>query len=203
MVKRKRGIIRKEKIIVDGKEIEVDTFDAKVVLGNGEELESIEELLKEEEIESAIQKALGEIEAIAKKYPDRNKDIWYCYEVGKVLQFVDDKGFTGRKGLIWRRMAYDLRPDLFGGERKNAEESKRYPETMYHLGKQSREDVKRANFDQWYEILKFKQIYEGKDKELLEQILGECERGGLSSIRLRQRIKELRKSKGSNMAMAS
>jgi hypothetical protein len=193
MGKRKEGIIRKEKVIVDGKEIEVDTFDAKVVLGSGEELESIEELLKEEEIEKAIQEALKKTEAVAKRYPQKEKNLWYCYEVGGVLQFVDNKGFTGRRGLIWRRMAFDLRPGLFAQKKKSAEESKRYPEFMYHLGKQSEKNVKRATFDQWYEILKFKEIY--KDKKLLEQILTVCEKEGLSNIQLRQKIKELRKSK--------
>jgi hypothetical protein len=186
-------ILRREKIVIDGKEIEVDTFDAKVILGSGKELESIDELLTEEEVENAIQAALKKIETIAQKYHDKTGNIWYCYEVGKVLQFVDTKGFTDRKGLIWHRIAYDLRPDLFGGTRKNPQEAKRYPETMYHLGKQSKEDVKRASFDQWYEILKFKNIY--KDKKLLEQILDVCEQG-LSSTQLRQRIKELRALKG-------
>jgi hypothetical protein len=186
-------ILRREKIVIDGKEIEVDTFDAKVILGSGKELESIDELLTEEEVENAIQAALKKIETIAQKYHDKTGNIWYCYEVGKVLQFVDTKGFTDRKGLIWHRIAYDLRPDLFGGKRKNPQEAKRYPETMYHLGKQSKEDVKRASFDQWYEILKFKNIY--KDKKLLEQILDVCEQG-LSSTQLRQRIKELRALKG-------
>jgi hypothetical protein len=185
------GILRREKIVIDGKEIEVDTFDARVVLGSGKELESIDELLTQEEVEKAIQAALKEIETIAPKYPAKEKDIWYCYEVGKVLQFVDTKGFTDRKGLIWHRMAYDLRPDLFGGRKKNANEAKRYPETMYHLGKQFKEAVKRATFDQWYEILKFKDVY--KDKDLLEQILVVCEQG-LSSGQLRQKIKELRAS---------
>ena len=186
------GILRREKIVIDGKEIEVDTFDAKVVLGSGKEFESIEELLIEEEIEKAIQVALKEVKTIAQKYPAKEKDIWYCYEVGKVLQFVDTKGFTDRKGLIWHRMAYDLRPDLFGGRKKNANEAKRYPETMYHLGKQLKESINRAKFDQWYEILKFKDVY--KDKELLGQIIEACEQG-LSSIQLRQKIKELRSSR--------
>jgi len=195
MAKRKRGIIRKKKIIVDGREVEVDAFDAKVVLGSGEELESIEELLREEEIEKAVQSALGQIEAIAEKYPDKEKNIWYCCEVGKVLQFVDSKGLTDRRGLIWQRMAFDLRPDLFNRRKKGAEESKRYPEFMYLLGKQSKKDVRRATFNQWREILKFKEIYKDQDKEFLEQILAVCEKERLSSIRLRQRIKELRRSK--------
>ena len=193
MAKGKRGIIRKKKIrFSNGKELEVDAFDVEIVLGRGDEFESAEELLKEAEIEETIQVALKEIENIAPRYPNREKDIWYCYEVGKTLQFVDTKGFTDRKGLIWHRMAYDLRPDLFGGRKKNANEAKRYPETMYHLGKQSEEAIKRATFDQWYEILKFKDIY--KDKGLLEQIFVVCEQG-LSSKQLRQKIKELRASK--------
>ncbi len=191
MGKRKRGIVRREKLIIDGKEVEVDTFDAAVVLGSGEELESIEELLIEEEIEKSIQAALKEIEALAQKHPQREKNIWYSYEVGKVLQFVDKKGFTDRKGLIWRRMAYDLRPDLFGGKKTSEKESTRYPETMYYLGKQRKEDIKRANFGQWYEILKFKKIYESKDIKLLEEILAECESKKLHGVQLRQRIKEL------------
>ena len=185
------GILRREKIVVDGEEIEVDTFDARVILGSGKELESIDELLRQEEAEKEIQTALKEIDTIAQKYPDKQKDIWYCYEVGKVLQFVDTKGFTNRKGLIWHRMAYDLRPDLFGGRKKNANEAKRFPETIYCLGKQKKKNVKRARFDQWYEILKFERIYKGKDNELLEQILAECEFKNLSSVQLRQRIKEL------------
>lgn len=187
----KKKVIRKEKVIVDGKEIELDTFGAKVILGSGEELESIEELLKEEEIEKEIQNALRKIETIAERHPDREKDIWYCYEVGKVLQFVDSKGFTDRKGIIWRRMAFDLRPDLFSRKKKDEKESPRYPEFMYLLGKQSRKNVRRATFNQWREILKFKEIYKGEDKEFLEQILTICEKEGLS----RQRIKKLRESK--------
>jgi hypothetical protein len=38
MVRKKRGILRRETILVNGKEIEVDTFDAKVIVGSGEEL---------------------------------------------------------------------------------------------------------------------------------------------------------------------
>ena len=193
MAKAKRGTVRKKKIkFPNGKELEIDAFDAEIVLGNGNELQSAEELLKQAKIEEAIQTVLQEIDVIAQRYPSREKNIWYCYEVGELLQFVDEKGFIDRKGLIWRRMAYDLRPDLFNRKKKSAEESKRYPETMYHLGKQLKRNVGRASFEQWYEILKFKDIY--KDNDILEQILAVCEQG-LSSIQLRQKIKELRASK--------
>ena len=71
MARKKRGILRREIILVDGKEIAVDTFDAKVILGSGKELESIDELLRQEEAEKAIQAALKEIETIAQKYPNK------------------------------------------------------------------------------------------------------------------------------------
>lgn len=194
MPKKKRATIRKEKIrFPNGRELEVDAFDAEIVLNSGREGidESIDELLKEAEIEDAIQDALREIKTIAESYPGREKNIWYCYTVGKVLQFVDSKGFTDRRGLIWRRMAFDLRPDLFNRTKKDAEESKRYPEFMYHLGKQSKKNIGRATFNQWREIVKFKEINKDQDKEFLEQILTICETEGLS----RQRIKKLRGSK--------
>ena len=198
MAKKRRGILRKERIIVEGQEIEVDTFDAEVILGSGDEIESIDELLKQDEAEEAIQHALKEIRIIAEKHVDKKRDVSYYYEVGKILQFVDKKGFVDRKGLIWIRMAHDLRPDLFGGKKKNAQESKRYPETMYFLGKQKERNVTRASFDQWYEILKFKALHEGTDNELLDQILRECETKKLASVQLRTRIKDLvaSKSKG-------
>lgn len=194
MPKSKKGILRKEIIHVDGKEIEVDTFEATLILGSGTELETIDELLQQEEAEKAIRDALGNIETIAAKYAGKVRDIWYYYNVGKILQFVDSKGFTDRsKYRVWQRMAHDLHPELFGGIRKNAREATRYPEIMYHLGKQLEENVGRATFAQWYEILKFKDIYKGKDP--LEQILTACEKG-LSGVQLRQRIKDLRASKG-------
>ena len=57
MAKLKKGILRRKTIFVDGKEVEVDTFDAKVIIGSGKELESIDELLRQEEAEKAIREA--------------------------------------------------------------------------------------------------------------------------------------------------
>lgn len=187
-------VLRKKKIILDGEEVEVELFDTKIVPGSGKELDSVEKLLKEEEIEKAVQEALKQIEKIAKEYVGKEKDIWYYYEVGKALQFVDKKGFTDVRGLIWERMADNLHPELFGGKKKDRIESKRYPEFMYHLGKQSRKNIGRIKLYQWYEILKFSGIYE--DKKVFECILKECENNpGLSQSRLRSTIRKIRKSK--------
>jgi hypothetical protein len=186
-------VLRKRKIIINGEEIEVEIFDTKVKIGTGEEIESVEALLREDMIERDIKNALKKIKSIANRYKEKRKNIFYFYEVGKVLQFVDKKGYVSERKLIWERMADNLNPELFGGKKKNANESKRYPEFMYLLAKLPREMLKRASWEQWYEILKFRKIY--ADKTLLEQILRDCRNKNLTGPRLRSRIKELRKLK--------
>lgn len=185
-------VIKRKKIKVGGKEVEVDVFHTKVKLGTGKELEIIEELLKEEEVEKAIQDALAKIEKIAAVYKEKEKNVEYFYEVGKVLQFVDEKNYYDIRGRIWGRMADNLRPELFGGKKKGISESKRYPEFMYLLAKVPKNLLNKASWDQWYEILKFHQIY--KDRALLPKILSLCEEG-LSGIQLRERIKKIRSTR--------
>lgn len=152
-------------------------------------------------MEKAIRDAIKKIETIAKRYPTKKKNLRYYHKVGEILQFVDKKGYTGDRGLIWQRMAYDLRPDLFDlnlahfdNEKKAKQEAKRRADIMYHIGKQSERNLKRATWDQWYEIVKFKSMNRKKwlyeDKNLLEQVLIECR--NLAGPQLRNRIKEIR-----------
>jgi len=185
-------VLRKKTITLeDGKKIQVEVFDTKLTVGNGQEIDSIESLFREEEIEKKIQIAIKKISSIAKKYRKKYKDLDYCFEVGKVLQFVDEEELTKKRGLIWERMADNLRPELFGGKKRDAQESKRFPEFMYLLGKQSRKNLHRASWDQWYEITKFTE--EGipkvlKNPSLLEKILLICETKNPSGRKLRDMI---------------
>jgi hypothetical protein len=184
-------VVRRQRIKIDGKEIEVDVFDTKLIPGSGEEEKAIDLLYKEEEIEKEIKNVIEKIKRISGKYSNRRKNTLYYYEVGQVLQFVDKKNITNERGKIWHRLAYDLEPALFGGKKKNPDEAKRYPEFMYLLAKVDKKYLDRANWDQWYEILKFKDIY--KDDKILKQILIECSNKNLSGIPLRNKIKQLRK----------
>ena len=185
-------VVRKKKIKINGKEIEVDAFDTSLIPGSGTEEEAIECLLKEEKIEKEIKSIIEKIKKISKRHPNKHKNTLYYYEVGQVLQFVDKKQFTSEKGKIWQRLAYDLEPELFGGKRKNPNEAKRHPEFMYLLAKINKKHLNKASWDQWYEILKFKEIH--KDENLLAQILSECANNNLSGIPLRNKIKLLRRS---------
>jgi hypothetical protein len=184
-------VLRRKTLIINGKEVGVDVFDTSLKPGSGKEEEAIEQLLKEEEIEKEIKNVIGEIKKISEKYPDKHKNISYYYEVGQVLQFIDKMNLKNERGKIWHRFAYDLEPDLFSGKKKNPDEAKRHPEFMYLLAKVDKNYINKASWDQWYEILKFKEIY--KDIKLLDRVLSECIKNDLSGIPLRNKIKQLRK----------
>jgi translation elongation factor P/translation initiation factor 5A len=189
----RKKFIKNQLIEVNGKKVEVSIFGTAIKPGDKNVLGNIEELLEEEKVENVVKNILDEIEQIALKYPDKKKNLRYYYEVGKMLQFVDKEGYTDMRGLIWERMAHDFNPELFGGEKKVRSESKRHPEFMYLLCKISEILLEELSWDQWYEVMKFKEIY--KNESLLRQIISECKKENLSGIPLRNKIKELRKKK--------
>jgi len=182
-------VLRRKKIIIDGKEVEVDVFDTKLRPGSGKEEEAIESLYREEEIEEAIHRILGEIDVIAAQYRKKKKDIWFYYKIGEKLQFVDEKGFSEDRNHIWERIAANLRPEIFFGKKTPPETHReRYPEIMYLLAKQKKEDVSRVTWSHWFEILQYPKIY--KNKNILEILLQECDDKKLSSEQLRKRVQE-------------
>lgn len=189
----RRKFIKKQLIEVNGRKVEVSIFGTSIKSGDKNVLGNIGKLLEEEKIENIVKNILDEIEKIALKYPDKKKNLSYYYEVGKMLQFVDKEGYTDMRGLIWERMAHDFNPELFGGVKKVRSESKRHPEFMYLLGKTPEELLMKLSWDQWYEVLKFKEIYEKEG--LLRKIISKCKKENLSGILLRNKIKELRRRK--------
>lgn len=188
-------VVRNKKIIIEGKEVEVPVFDTKIIPGKEIDVDTLDKLSEEEEIEKEIQKAIEKIKSIRERYKNIKKNPDYFYEVGKILQFVDKKGFKEQRGRIWQRMNLDYDPELFlfdpekfSNNKKMVQESKRYPEFMYLLAKVPKEFTKKVSWDQWREILKFPGIY--KKQKLLKDILEECKynRAGPS---LRNKIKIL------------
>jgi len=182
-------VLRRKKIIIDGKEVEVDIFDTKLRPGSGKEEEAIDELYREEEIEEVIHMVLREIDSIAEQYKKKEKDIWFYHKIGEKLQFVDEKGFSEDRNHIWVRIAANLRPEIFFGKKTPPETHReRYPEIMYLLAKQKKEDVFRVTWSHWFEILQYPKIY--KNKNILEILLQECDDKKLSSGQLRKRVQE-------------
>jgi len=183
-------VVRKKKIIIEGQEIEVPVFDTKITPGKEIDTDTLNKLSKEEEIEKKLQDAIERIRIVKTKYKNVVKNINYFYAVGKILQFVDKEDyFKKQRGRIWQRMARDIAPDLFlFDDAKKIKESRRYPEFMYLFAKIPKQFIRKASCDQWYEIMKFRKIYE--KQKLLRQILRECKFVGAGPS-LRHKIKIL------------
>lgn len=178
-------------MIFEGREIEVPIFDTQIIPGKVVEENILQNLAEEEKIEEKIHCAIKKLEILKKKYKNHlQKNLLYFYEAGKVLRFVEDNAiFKKQKGRIWQRMSRDIAPNLFlysGGNKIS--ESKRYPEFMYLLAKIPQKFIKRASWDQWYEILKFKEIY--KKQKFLTELFKEKMLEG-SGPSLREKIKNL------------
>lgn len=191
-------VVVKRKIIVDGQEVEVPVFQTKIQPGKTIDNATIDELHKEEQIEIEIHSIIEKVRKVAKKFKKIEKNIDYFFEVGRILQFIDRKGYQKIRGRIWQRIAHDLEPHLLFGKTKTKKvgrspetESRRNIEDMYKLARFPKVFLHKASWNQWDEILKFKDLH--RDRRLLNAILDECQKG-ITGIPLRNMIKELRKS---------
>lgn len=184
-------------MIINGLEYEIDFFETDIKPGQAMGIDTVDALMEEEQIEKDVQAAVEEIRTIRNKYNDIEKNISYHYEVGEVLQFIE--GFEKRHGnrsQIFNRMAVDLEPKLFFGDRELKKEkavkqleSRRVIEKMYLLGKFDKRDLGKASWNQWDEIVKFKDL--GNQKDVLKKVFELCAKG-MTSVSLRKEIKKLR-----------
>ena len=187
-------VVRKKKFIINGQEVEVPVFDTKIISGKEIDTGTLDKLSKEEKIEKKLQDAIERIRIAKAIYKNIVKNINYFYTVGKILQFVDKNDYLKKqRGKIWQRMARDIAPELFLFDgKKKLRESKRYPEFMYLLAKIPKQFIDKASWDKWYEIMKFRKIYE--KQKLLKQILEECKFASTGPS-LRDKIKILLNTK--------
>jgi hypothetical protein len=181
-------VVRKKLIEIDGKQVEVEVFDTEIIPGKNEN-RAIAELLREDEIEKAVVEVLPKLDTLRKQYVGQQKDVMYYYEMGKLLQFVDKRGFQKEKAQIWTRIAGDLRPELFFGKDEPPKKISRYPEYMYRLAKYERRLVRKLPWSHWFEILQYPNIYE--NEKVLSEIVEEHMKRDLSRDELRERVKQL------------
>jgi len=152
----------------------------------------ISRVIKEKEINETIEKKVKEMQEVVKKFPGKEKNLQYYYEIGKKLSFLDNDSFKNIAPYSIFRRVIEESPEVLPNVQEK-EVAAKHLDIMYKLAHVGEDDLSKATWDQWYEILKFKEIY--KDKKLLEQILTICEKESLFSISLRERIKEFRRSK--------
>jgi hypothetical protein len=179
---------KKKKIRLGKKTEEGYKYSANIDFSRGEDVfTQIERFEREIEVKEKLEEKVSELESITKNYSLKKENIDYYCEMGKRLQFLDRTPFKEVEKYSVFRLIYEMIPGILPHieDHKVAE---KHIASMFFMGKVDRSLLKRASWAQWYEILKFKEIY--KNRRLLEKILIECEKG-LSDRSLRNRIKEL------------
>ncbi len=150
----------------------------------------IDQVMREKEVKDELEKHVSKIRGEINKFKQKKeKNIKYYYSVGKNLLFIDDENFKNiAPGSIYRIIGDEI-PGIFPYLKENTN-IRKHLEIMYGLGHLEENYLRKASWDQWYEVMKFKELY--KNKKLLKRILEECKKG-LSGISLRNKIKELRR----------
>lgn len=170
------------------------------------EFEPIEIDLRKGSLESLLEDALGadeddrtirEKSKIIRKYISKtagNKDtLKRWYELGKLLQFVDDLNLRddSSKREAFQRLFEDLEVDSI----RNPSVAKiaRYPEHMYRLAKLPKELVfyKGMTWSRWFDILEYKSICQ--NPMVLERIVRSCCKNNWSANVLRAELQKQNK----------
>lgn len=98
----------------------------------------------------------------------KNKNLLYYYKIGKSLLFLERKDFKNVSPYsVYRRVAEEI-PQILPPI-KNLEIIPKHLEIMYRLAHIKQDLLKRASWDQWYEMMKFKTLY--KKQRILGKIL--------------------------------
>lgn len=150
----------------------------------------INKLMKEKKAHDELESQLRKLEKAIQDLTayKKDKDLLYYYIIGKNLLFLDKENFRNIKPYsIYRRITEEI-PEILPNI-KDKKTIQKHLEIMFRIAHIEKNHLSKASWDQWYEILKFKDIY--KDKKLLRLILNECKKG-ISGISLRNKIKELR-----------
>lgn len=151
----------------------------------------IERLMKEkrvnDELKLKIRKLEEEIKTLNNQNPD--KDIHYYYRIGRLLLFLESKSFQEFKPYGFYRRIVEEIPQILPHV-KNPKVAQKHLETMYRLAHVREDILNKASWDQWYEILKFKDLY--KNRKALNKIIKLIENKKTSGPELRSIIHVLK-----------
>jgi len=149
-------------------------------------------LIKEKKIRDALGAKIEKLREVVGRFSNQNKDknLEYYYSTGRLLLFLDERKFKDVAPYsVYRRIVEEV-PSVLPHIR-SAKVAQKHLETMHGLAHLRKTDLRKASWDQWYEIFKFRNIH--KKPRLLSRILRECKKG-LSGIALRERAKNLIRS---------
>jgi len=149
----------------------------------------ISKVLREKKVNETIKKKVKELKELARKFTIKDKNIQYYYKIGKILLFLESNSLKEiARYSVFRRIIEEL-PEILP-EIKNKKVAIKHLDFMYGIGHLNKNILSKANWDQWYEIMKFKNMF--RKRKLLDQILDGCKLG-ITGPSLRNKIKDLLK----------
>jgi len=141
---------------------------------------------KEKEVNEIIKAKVEEIKEVVEKFPVKEKNLQYYYEIGRKLSFIDNDSFkTIAPYSIFRRIIEELPEVLPNVQEKVAT---KHLDIMYKLAHVGKDKLYKATWNQWYEIMKFKEVY--RKQNLMEQALAACS-SGVAGPSLRRKIQDI------------
>ena len=187
--KSKKKNNNKKKIVLGKKTTEGYNYKTKVDFSEDLSLQ-ISRLIDEKKANEAILKKIKELKEVAKKFSEKEKNISYYYTLGQKLMFLDEKFFKKiARYSVFRRIIEEL-PEILP-HIKNKQRALKHLDFMYNIAHIDRKYLSKASWDQWFEIMKFKEIY--RKKKALHQILNLCQNKASGPI-LRNEIKKIIKN---------
>jgi hypothetical protein len=160
-------------------------YRAKIDLSQGLSAQ-ISKVLQEREINEVLKANVEEIRQVVKKFRKKEKNLQYYYEIGRKLSFLDSDLFKKIAPYsIFRRIVEELPEVLPNVPEKVAT---KHLDIMYKLAHMGRDQLSKATWDQWYEIMKFKEVH--RKQNLLQQALDACS-SGAAGPSLRRKIQDI------------
>jgi len=166
-------------------------YDYKTKINFKEDLSlQISRLIDERKTNEFILKEIKKLKKIIRKFPKKKKNISYYYTLGKKLLFLD-KAFFKRvaRYSIFRRIIEEL-PDILP-HIQDEKRALKHLDFMYNIAHIDEKYLSKASWDQWFEIMKFKGIY--NKKKVFHRILDLCQ-DKISGPALRAEIKKIIKN---------
>ncbi len=143
-------------------------------------------VMKEKEVNEILKAKVEEIKEVAKKFPMKENNLRYYYAIGRKLSFMDNDPFKNIAPYsIFRRIIEEL-PEVLPNVQ--ARVATKHLDIMYKLAHVGKDKLSKATWDQWYEIMKFKEVY--RKQNLLGQALDACS-SGIAGPSLRRKIQAI------------
>lgn len=145
----------------------------------------IAKLMQEKKAKDELETYIEQIHKISSRFKNKEKNLAYYKNVGKVLSFLSGSNFKNiRPYSVFRRLINEVPGVLLGLDAKRMQD---HLMMMYRIGGLNKDILSKATWEQWYEISKFKNVI--SSQKILNEVLKSI--GSVSGPDLREKVKTI------------